>query len=194
MIAALRTNRRQRHVVSLVNLVVAGDRSPELLTVVISRLTPRPLRFCLRRPLPKRSRLPLPRPPSFFQRDRHLLDHPSLLLNDFRLLLGCSRQLLHQRFQLRHSTPQSLVEISVKTNGARAEITVADRGVGIAADEASRMAPFQQWRRAQREQQGLGLGFAIARRLLEFNGCSLAIAPRAGGGATVQLSLPIGEV
>ena len=52
---------------------------------------------------------PLPRPPSIFQRGGHFLDHPSLLLNDLCLLLGRSRQRRHQRFQLRHSPPQSLV-------------------------------------------------------------------------------------
>jgi two-component system sensor histidine kinase/response regulator len=92
------------------------------------------------------------------------------------------------------SKPGSPVTVEVKLAAERVEIAVTDRGLGITVEEAAQMAPFQQWQRASREQQGLGLGFAIARQLLQFNGCALEIGPRGGGGASVRLSLPIANV
>jgi hypothetical protein len=102
--ATLRTHRRQRHVRGLVDFVVAGNRSPELRTVLISRLASRPFRLGLRRPLSKRSRLTFPRPSSFVQCGRQFLNRLRLLLNDACLLLDRPRQLLHQRLDLSNSS------------------------------------------------------------------------------------------
>lgn len=83
------------------------------------------------------------------------------------------------------------VGISLSVSDETVEWLVTDRGLGMTADEAAGMAPFRQWQRETREQQGLGLGFAIARRLAEFNGGSLDISPREGGGCTVRLLFPL---
>jgi len=48
--------------------------------------------------------------------------------------------------------------------------------------------------REKREQQGLGLGFAIARQLGGVQPCSLELAPREGGGCVARLRLPRVEI
>lgn len=88
------------------------------------------------------------------------------------------------------SAPGAAVGVSLAATDGTVEWLFTDRGVGMTAEEAAGMAPFRQWRREKREQQGLGLGFAIARRLAEFNGGSLELAPREDGGCTARLRLP----
>jgi len=100
------------------------------------------------------------------------------------------RELIDNAFKF--SKPGTPVEVSWRQSESSAEVLIEDRGIGITAEEAANMRPFQQWRRAQFEQQGLGLGFGIARTLATLNGATVAIAPRlsAGGGASVLLSIP----
>ncbi len=100
------------------------------------------------------------------------------------------RELIDNAFKF--SKPGTPVEVSWRQSEASAEVLIEDRGIGITLEEAANMRPFQQWRRAQFEQQGLGLGFGIARTLATLNGATVAIAPRlsAGGGTSVLLSIP----
>ena len=58
--------------------------------------------------------------------------------------------------------------------------------------ECAAVGPFTQFRRAQREQQGLGLGLAIARLAAARLGGGLELAPGADGvGLRVVLLLPV---
>lgn len=98
------------------------------------------------------------------------------------------RELIDNAFKF--SKPGTPVEIKGQIVPQGVEVAILDRGIGITQEEAAGMRPFQQWRRSQNEQQGLGLGFAIARNLASLNQSSLSLAPREGGGAQAQLSLP----
>ena len=82
------------------------------------------------------------------------------------------------------------VELSAQCVSNRVDVYIGDRGISINSEEALGMRPFQQWRRSQNEQQGLGLGFSIARSLAALNESNVVIAPREGGGAIVTVSLP----
>ncbi len=85
------------------------------------------------------------------------------------------------------------VEISLSRGEGVVEWLIADRGIGVNAAEAAGMGSFRQWQREKREQQGLGLGFAIARRLAELNGGSLNLVSREGAGCEARLRLPQGQ-
>ena len=47
-----------------------------------------------------------------------------------------------------------------------------------------------QFDRKMQEQQGLGLGLVIAKRLVELHGGTLSIASEKGAGATITVKLP----
>jgi len=73
-------------------------------------------------------------------------------------------------------------------------VTVDDQGPGMSDEERMSIAAFRQFGRAKHEQQGLGLGLAIVRRLAELHGGSLELELGPGGtGLRAVLDLPLVE-
>ena len=87
---------------------------------------------------------------------------------------------------VKYAASGKTVEVSV---GERGEITVADRGPGIAAKHRSRI--FERFYRCDdsitAKSSGNGLGLSIASRLMTGMGGKLAFAPRTGGGAVFTI-------
>ena len=82
-------------------------------------------------------------------------------------------------------------EIRVRTSqreDGTAEVLVDDTGIGFAAEVAARLyEPF-----FTTKPQGMGMGLAISRSIVELHHGRLSVGPRASGfGATVQLVLPL---
>lgn len=79
--------------------------------------------------------------------------------------------------------------------GRRIALSVSDRGVGFAPEEASRLfEPFFRGRAAMAAQApGTGLGLAVVRRTVEALGGTVEAAPRGGGGSVFTLRLPAAE-
>lgn len=71
-------------------------------------------------------------------------------------------------------------------------ISVADTGIGIAADDLGRLAqPFEQVEgQHSKSTQGTGLGLALTKSLVELHGGELAIESEPGRGTTVWFDLP----
>lgn len=74
------------------------------------------------------------------------------------------------------------------------EVSVADRGPGLAPDELDRVfdAHFRS-RSARAQADGLGLGLSVCRRLVEAQGGTIIARPTPGGGTTVSFTLPIAD-
>lgn len=92
---------------------------------------------------------------------------------------------------LRYAPEESAVDIGAVRDGAMLNITVSDRGAGIAVSE--RVLIFELFYRVadSRPDGGhAGLGLAIARQLAELQGGTLAYQPRPGGGSVFLLRLP----
>ena len=87
---------------------------------------------------------------------------------------------------VKYAASGKTVEVSVSERG---EITVADRGPGIAAKHRSRI--FERFYRCDdsitAKSSGSGLGLSIASRLMAGMGGKLVFAPRAGGGAVFTI-------
>ena len=67
---------------------------------------------------------------------------------------------------------------------------VADRGRGFSTEHITRIGAYMQFDRKMQEQQGLGLGLVIAKRLAELHGGTLTIQSERGTATTVTLKLP----
>ena len=85
-------------------------------------------------------------------------------------------------------------EIRIRTSqgeDSTAEVLVDDTGIGFAAEVTARLyEPF-----FTTKAQGMGMGLAISRTIVELHRGRLSIEPRESGlGTTVRLVLPIGSV
>ncbi len=69
-------------------------------------------------------------------------------------------------------------------------LAIEDRGPGMTADQIEQVGAFMQFGRDCFEQQGMGLGFALVRRIADIFGLTLRIAAREGGGLRVALRFP----
>lgn len=72
-------------------------------------------------------------------------------------------------------------------------LEVADQGRGMEAEQVQRIGAFVQFDRDRYEQQGLGLGLTVARRLTELHQGALTVESTPGEGTTVWVWLPLGE-
>ena len=80
------------------------------------------------------------------------------------------------------------IDVSVRLNGERVELRVADTGVGIAADELAQI--FDPFFTTKPPGDGTGLGLFLSYGIAESHGGSLAVESQPGEGATFTLSLP----
>ncbi|HEY3368848.1 MAG TPA: ATP-binding protein [Symbiobacteriaceae bacterium] len=91
----------------------------------------------------------------------------------------------------KYSQPGASIDIAVKQADDSVAVTVADRGVGVSEQDATRI--FDKFYRVERpgSPSGTGLGLAICKGIVEAHGGRIWACPREGGGAEITFSLPI---
>ncbi|MDI1320950.1 MAG: sensor histidine kinase, partial [bacterium] len=92
---------------------------------------------------------------------------------------------------LNFSRKDSPVRVTFKPEGGKLRLTVTDEGRGMTPKQLQQLGMFQQHDRKKFEQQGLGLGLALARRIMFRLGGELRIDSEPGKGTTVHASIPI---
>jgi len=86
------------------------------------------------------------------------------------------------------------VKVGVRSLGEWVEITVQDEGVGISAAEMPHLFErLRQIGREEMEQQGRGLGLAIAQELIQLHGGEIVVESEFGAGSTFTIRLPAAE-
>jgi signal transduction histidine kinase len=88
------------------------------------------------------------------------------------------------------------IEVRVKSSGKQVAIEVVDSGIGIPANQRSRIFdPFHQVDESRDVRRGgLGLGLAIAKRIVELHGGSIVAENNRGTvGSTFSVFLPAGD-
>jgi signal transduction histidine kinase len=86
------------------------------------------------------------------------------------------------------------VVVSVRAVDEWVEIAVQDEGIGIAAKEIPHLFKrFRQINREATEQQGAGLGLAIAQELIKLHGGEITVNSRPGEGAAFTIRLPVAK-
>ncbi len=90
----------------------------------------------------------------------------------------------------KYSAPGKAVTVRTRPEGRNLLLSVTDHGRGFPAGAAREVGAFVQFNRKLHEQQGMGLGLAIVRRLAEMHGGSLQIHNAGEAGTTVEVRLP----
>jgi signal transduction histidine kinase len=68
--------------------------------------------------------------------------------------------------------------------------SIADSGAGMSPEQIASVGAGTQFDRQKKEQQGAGLGLAIAGRIVELHGGNFSVQSQPGAGTTVTVSLP----
>ena len=92
---------------------------------------------------------------------------------------------------VKYSPARSVIDLFVRQHGDMIEISVADKGPGVLAEERERLfEPFYRAPGVPPDSGGAGLGLAIAHGLAIGQGGDLRYEPREGGGSVFVFSLP----
>lgn len=96
---------------------------------------------------------------------------------------------------IKYSGPARSIELSLRAGNGHAVIAVADHGLGIPADQQSRI--FEEFYRVPTPENqripGTGLGLALVRHIVNAHGGQVEVRSTPGEGSTFLLRLPIKE-
>jgi signal transduction histidine kinase len=92
---------------------------------------------------------------------------------------------------IKHSVPNSQIFITGYREGKQAIVSICDQGKGIKDSDLPRI--FEQFYTGDRSRKGrgVGLGLAIAKRIIEAHGGSINASSKLGEGATFTICLPL---
>ena len=88
------------------------------------------------------------------------------------------------------SDPGKRVSVTLSGSPNGVVLSVTDQGRGFSTEHITKVGAYMQFDRKIQEQQGLGLGLVIARRLTELHGGTLSIQSERGTITTVAVKLP----
>jgi two-component system OmpR family sensor kinase len=93
-----------------------------------------------------------------------------------------------------HTPGGTPVSVKLRSGKSHAHLTVADHGPGMTEEQATRV--FERFYRADssrtRASGGAGLGLSIVAAVTESHGGTVEARPTPGGGATFEVTLPLG--
>jgi len=92
------------------------------------------------------------------------------------------------------SQPDTKVRLTLSELPNSLVLAVTDQGRGFSTEHITKVGAYMQFDRKMQEQQGLGLGLVIAKRLTELHGGTLTIQSHRGTSTTISVKLPKPEV
>jgi two-component system sensor histidine kinase KdpD len=92
---------------------------------------------------------------------------------------------------IKYTPPGTLIHIDARQIGEYVQVTVADSGPGVPAEQLPKL--FTKFFRVDGRTQvkGMGLGLAISKGLVEAHGGRIGAKNKAGGGLEITFALPI---
>jgi len=92
---------------------------------------------------------------------------------------------------LKFSQPSTTVQINSQLKNGKFYLTISDRGRGMMAEQIAKIGAFTQFERKYYEQQGIGLGLKIVKKITELYGGEFLISSVYHQGTTVSIELPV---
>lgn len=110
---------------------------------------------------------------------------------DATLLREALTELLANAIKFTRPQPQASISLSGQQDGGQCVLTLADNGVGFESAQQARL--FQPFSRLHSSKafEGLGLGLAIARKIIERHGGHIEATGVPNGGCRVSIRLPL---
>lgn len=94
---------------------------------------------------------------------------------------------------IKYNVDGGFVSINVSSDGKNAKLTVSDTGIGIAAEDQSRI--FERFYRVDKshskESGGTGLGLSIVKHAVQYHGGRISMDSAPGKGTSMSVILPI---
>ncbi len=94
---------------------------------------------------------------------------------------------------IKYNKPQGQVQITLATEADQAVLTVADTGIGIAAEDQSRV--FERFYRVDKSHSrtigGTGLGLSIVKHGVQLHGGEIGLESQVGQGTAITVRLPL---
>jgi signal transduction histidine kinase len=97
-------------------------------------------------------------------------------------------ELVQNAFKFSH--PGTPVRLAISRSPEAITLSVMDKGRGFSTEHITRVGAYMQFDRKMHEQQGLGLGLVIAKRLTELHGGTLTIQSERGATTAVTVKFP----
>ncbi len=116
-----------------------------------------------------------------------------------RLVLMVDQQRMRQVVEnlvsnaIKYTPPNGRVDVRLRVDGDRVELVVADTGIGIDASDRDRLfTRFWRSRHAEEQSvQGVGLGLAITKSIVESHGGRIEVDSEVGRGSTFRVRVPV---
>ncbi|HEV2395029.1 MAG TPA: hybrid sensor histidine kinase/response regulator [Verrucomicrobiae bacterium] len=116
----------------------------------------------------------------------HLVDLPVPMSEDY--LAKITDELVQNAFKF--SQRGTVVQVALSNGDGHVTLQVTDQGRGFSAEHIRRVGAYMQFDRKLHEQQGLGLGLTIVKRLTELHGGTMDIESAQGASTSVIVRLP----
>lgn len=94
---------------------------------------------------------------------------------------------------LKFSNKGDAVTVKGSAEAGTYKIEVVDSGRGMTTEQIESIGAYQQFGRREFEQQGAGLGLAIAKLLVLLHGGEFTVSSETGNGTVVKVTLPIAQ-
>jgi signal transduction histidine kinase len=92
---------------------------------------------------------------------------------------------------LKFSQPTTPVQINSQLKNGKFYLTISDQGRGMMAEQIAKIGAFTQFERKYYEQQGIGLGLKIVKKITELYGGEFLVSSVYHQGTTVSIELPV---
>jgi PAS domain S-box-containing protein len=92
----------------------------------------------------------------------------------------------------KYSPAHTEVEVVLRVDQDEATLSVLDHGIGMGeADVDKLFTPFYRTDAAKSQANGIGIGLAVCKRVIESQGGRIWARPRQGGGSELSFALPL---
>lgn len=96
---------------------------------------------------------------------------------------------------IKHSTPDSFIEVLAWKDKEVVWFAVSDNGGGIGSEDSERLfARFYATEHTDGGRRGIGLGLSICKAIVEAHGGTMTVRNNQQGGATFEFALPLEEI